>query len=264
MKENRNPSVVITPELMEEAKERLILSRATHLDQLADKLKEERVRRVIEPILVGEMVEVNEDDIEYCLDLGLIRNSDRGLLVSNDIYREVLPRELTKITQTKFTTLFRPEWINSDGSLNTEKLLQMFSDFWRENSDLWTKDIPGYLEAAPHLVFQGFLQRVANGNGRIYREYALGTKRCDLMLKWRSDAGEQRVVIELKMLRENYPYEKAKPDALKQTADYADSCNATEAHVIVFDRTGKMKEWQEKCFTEICEVRSYKIKIWGM
>jgi hypothetical protein len=31
----------------------LILRRETHLDQLTDKLQEERVRRVIEPLLAG-------------------------------------------------------------------------------------------------------------------------------------------------------------------------------------------------------------------
>ena len=36
-----------------EAQERLIVDRVTHLDNLADKLREERVRRVVEPILTG-------------------------------------------------------------------------------------------------------------------------------------------------------------------------------------------------------------------
>ena len=36
-----------------EAQEQLILNRETHLDQLADKLQEDRVRRVIEPLLSG-------------------------------------------------------------------------------------------------------------------------------------------------------------------------------------------------------------------
>jgi hypothetical protein len=42
MKANRDPRVTLTTAMLEEAKERLILSRATHLDQLADKLDEER------------------------------------------------------------------------------------------------------------------------------------------------------------------------------------------------------------------------------
>jgi hypothetical protein len=102
MQENRDPAIVITPKLIEIAKEQLIISRATHLDQLTDKLKEERVRRVIEPLLVGAMTEAIEDDIEYCIDLGLVSNSPRGIIISNEIYREILPRELSKITQSKF------------------------------------------------------------------------------------------------------------------------------------------------------------------
>ena len=263
MKVNRDRTVVITVELMEEAKERLILSRATHLDQLADKLKEERVRRVIEPLMLSENAVLNPDDVEYCLDLGLIKKTSSGFNISNDIYKEVIPRELTDPVQNSFLAMFTPDWINEDGSLNTEKLLAMFAEFWRENSDIWGADIAGYKEAAPHLVFQGFLQRVANGNGRIYREYALGRKRCDLMLKWMCAAGEQRVVIELKMFTKRDSYDKLMAAALEQTADYADLCEATEAHVIIFDRTGETG-WKEKLFTETREHRGRKITIHGM
>ncbi len=41
-----------------EAKERIILRRETHIDQLVDKLREERVRSVIEPILAGQVQRV--------------------------------------------------------------------------------------------------------------------------------------------------------------------------------------------------------------
>lgn len=89
MKENRDRSVVITKDMMEDAKNRLILSRATHLDQLSDKLKEERARNVILPMIQNTHAKTSEDDEQYCLDLGLIRKSDRGLVISNEIYREV-------------------------------------------------------------------------------------------------------------------------------------------------------------------------------
>jgi hypothetical protein len=56
-------------------KEALILRRVTHLDQLADKLREPRVRRVVEPMLRG--VEMGDaatlDDVQYTVDLGLVR-----------------------------------------------------------------------------------------------------------------------------------------------------------------------------------------------
>jgi hypothetical protein len=70
IKENRDSTVVITPEIMEEAKERLVLSRATHLDQLADKLKEPRVRRLVEPLLTGDNSNTDDDDLEYQFLLG--------------------------------------------------------------------------------------------------------------------------------------------------------------------------------------------------
>ena len=54
MPEARDRSVPVTGELIERAKECLILRRETHLDQLGDKLREERVRRVLVPILNGD------------------------------------------------------------------------------------------------------------------------------------------------------------------------------------------------------------------
>lgn len=102
MRENRNRSIPITAEMMEKAKERIIIARSTHIDQLADKLKEDRVRRVIEPLLTGEVDRSQEDDNQYCLDLGLVRKSENGLIIANEIYKEVIPRELTDIQQTRF------------------------------------------------------------------------------------------------------------------------------------------------------------------
>ncbi len=83
-----------------QAKENLILRRETHLDQLSDKLKEERVRRVIGPILAGsqEAVKILSDDVDYAVDLGLVKK-DREIRIANRIYQEVIPRELTYSTQ---------------------------------------------------------------------------------------------------------------------------------------------------------------------
>ncbi len=61
--------------MMNEAGQNLILRRETHIDQLVDKLKEERVRRVIEPVLAGEDApkDADDDDLLYVRDLGLIK-----------------------------------------------------------------------------------------------------------------------------------------------------------------------------------------------
>lgn len=87
MQAGRDRSQPITVELVTEARERLILRRETHLDQLVDKLQEERVRRVIEPMLIGlgEPGALPEDDVLYVRDLGLIE-TDGQLRIANEIY----------------------------------------------------------------------------------------------------------------------------------------------------------------------------------
>ena len=64
-------SIPITAEAIVEAQERLILRRDTHIDDLANKLREERVRRVIEPILTGaDRQQWSDEDVAYACDLG--------------------------------------------------------------------------------------------------------------------------------------------------------------------------------------------------
>jgi len=95
MKENRDRSITITPEMMYKAQENLIYRRDTHIDILIDKLSEPRVKRVIEPILANSRKTVDAlfptDDILYVNDLGLITLSrGKPRRIANDIYREVI------------------------------------------------------------------------------------------------------------------------------------------------------------------------------
>jgi len=92
MKENRDPAVIITKDKLAEAKELLILERHTNLDLLLDKLKEDRVRRVIMPMLLGEEESYIEDGTQYCIDLGIVKRTRAGLQIANRIYKEVLSK----------------------------------------------------------------------------------------------------------------------------------------------------------------------------
>ncbi|MEA1911802.1 MAG: AAA-like domain-containing protein [Spirochaetota bacterium] len=269
MKENRDYKVVLTKEMTEVARNRVILSRATHLDQLADKLSEDRVRRVILPMLQNIEAKSNTDDKQYCIDLGLIKSSSKGLVIANNIYREIIPRELTESRQDDFLMRFSPDWVSEDGSMDTEILFNMFTQFWRENSEIWASSIAGYQEAAPHLVFQAYLQRVANGGGYVFREYGLGRGRTDLMLKWSpsassgTGANEQRIVIELKVYSKGVSLKALKEKALVQTLEYAKKLGSTENHIIIFDRDDQT-DWREKLYTETCEFEGESFKIWGV
>ena len=86
----------ITAADMDEAKERIIRERGTHLDSMMEKLEEPRVRRIVEPVMLGETLppEVTEDDVSYCLDLGLLKKEAGVLSPANPIYSETIVREM--------------------------------------------------------------------------------------------------------------------------------------------------------------------------
>lgn len=268
MKENRDRSIKIIPEMIYRAQERIIYRRDTHIDILIDKLREDRVRRVIAPILANEEGDVEsrlrDDDIQYVVDLGLVVRG-KPLRIANAIYKEVIPRELTWAKQETLTE--QAEWyINPDKSINMEKLLLDFQQFFRRNADSWIERFD-YKESGPQLLLQAFLQRVVNGGGYIDREYGLGRGRTDLLVTKPLTDGYggpyQRIVIELKILRSNI--EETIQKGLEQTAGYMDKCGGTinEGHFILFDRT-KGKSWEEKLWhrTEYYEGR--RIEVWGM
>ncbi len=258
----RDRTKPITCDLILRAKEDLILKRVTHLDQLADKLREPRVRRVIEPMLQGEdtFADIQDnDDLQYVIDLGLVRRDpETGLQISNAIYREVIPREITYLTQIELESTQRSAWyISADGRLNMNKLLAAFQQFFRENSEIWLERYQ-YKEAGPQLLLQAFLQRIINGGGRIDREFALGRRRTDLLLHF----GSQRVVIELKIVRGTL--EKTITEGIAQTGEYMDRCGSDDAHLIVFNRDPKVR-WDDRIFErQSLTSRQRPLTIWGM
>ena len=186
--------------------EQLILRRETHLDQLADKLQEKRVQRVVEPLLSGiEPTDtILEDDVDYVRDLGLLRWHD-PIAIANPIYREVIPRALTYTTQAYLAQ--DPAWyVDAEGNLRLADLLTAFQTFFREHSEHWVERFQ-YKEAGPQLLLQAFLQRIVNSGGRIEREYGLGRMRTDLLILWPGtpatpdpDQAVQKAVIECKLL----------------------------------------------------------------
>ncbi len=266
-KANRDRSRTIDEEEIMEAREKLILSRQTHLHQLADKLREERVRRVIEPLLSGASAgRASPDDVEYVRDLGLLtrRGSRR---IANPIYREVIPRELMYAREDSI--LQETEWyVKPDGDLDVEGLLAAFQRFFREHSEHWL-DRFQYKEAGPQLLLQAFLQRIVNGGGRIEREYALGSRRTDLLIVWPpgrfAGAAEpgvraRRYVVECKILHRSL--EATIREGLEQTLAYMDKCGGESGHLVIFDRDDS-KPWEEKLYRREESLEGRPVTVWG-
>lgn len=187
----------ITQTVIAAAKALVIARQDTHLDSLAERLREPRVRAILEPMLAGQtLADVPPDDLRFVQDLGLVRlEPDEGLVVANPIYREVLPQALASTALASLPHL-QPIWLNPDGRLAAPQLLAAFLAFWRQHGEPLLRTAP-YAEIAPHLVLMAFLQRVANGGGSLEREYAIGRDRMDLCLRYGPDV----VGIELKVWR---------------------------------------------------------------
>jgi hypothetical protein len=178
--------------------------------------------------------QVREDDIQYVIDLGLIRRTESGLVIANPIYREVIPRDLTFVTQLNFESTVQTAWyITAEKRLDMPKLLTAFQGFFREHSESWVERFD-YKEAGPQLLMQAFLQRIINSGGRVEREYGLGRMRTDLLIIWPYPGGVQKSVIELKILYVSM--ERTLEEGLEQTWEYMDRCGTDEGNLVIFDR----------------------------
>ena len=245
-KAGRDRSRAIDADDVHAAREELILSRRTHLDQLAHKLEEERVRRVVVPILSGTEAQHDGHDLEYVRDLGLLA-PDAPARIANPIYREVVPRELGNVLQDSLD-IQRSWYLHGDGRLDMTKLLTAFRTFFGEHAEHWLAHLDDYREAAPQLILQAYLQRVVNGGGRIEREYGLGRGRTDLLVLWPREADQpsdlwERFVIECKVLRDSDRKNLASTveKGVEQTLGYMEKCGADEGHLVVMDRRSEAR-----------------------
>ncbi|MBU0956269.1 MAG: AAA-like domain-containing protein, partial [Spirochaetes bacterium] len=183
-------------EHIREAKELLIQQRAVHLDSLAERLRDPRVKKIVELILTGDADPelMQGDDFTFALDMGLVSIEKGVPSIANPIYREVIARVLSEPYQLSIPA---PEfaWKKADGSLDMARLLREFQDFWAQHAEIWEAKAD-YTEAFPHLLLMAFLQRVVNGGGRVEREYAAGRGRMDLAVQY----GGRWSIIEIKLI----------------------------------------------------------------
>lgn len=254
MVEDLQPDVsqALTIEHVNAAKEILIQRRDTHLDSLAERLREPRVRAIIEPMLAGQSLdETPNDDREFLIDLGLVqRNPAGGLKIANPIYQEVIPRVLASGTEDSLPVI-HPTWLTPAGQLDADKLLDAFLSFWRQHGQPLLKSVL-YHEIAPHIVMMAFLHRVVNGGGTLEREYAIGSDRMDLCLRY----GKLTLAIELKVWRQG---EKDPLNAgLSQLDKYLAGLGLREGWLVIFDQREGIPPIAERTMVAITTTANHR------
>ena len=258
---NNDFKQTIDANLINQAAEALIQRRDTHLDSLLKRLKEPRVRKVIEPILLGQTGKLSRlsDDFAYVQDLGLIRRAeDKTVQPGNAIYTEVIARTLSCDSQEDFQSSEIghdvPFYIK-EGKFDMMALLKEFQGFWRKNSEVWIERYE-YKEAAPHLILQAYLQRVFNGGGQIEREFAAGRGRVDLCVRYKN----QLYPIELKLRYDDETY----TEGISQLSRYMQRLGCTEGWLLVFDRRPETEiPWSKKIFWREEQIATHTIAVVG-
>ncbi|GHU49671.1 hypothetical protein FACS1894200_08540 [Spirochaetia bacterium] len=244
----------VTVEHIQTARKQMIEARETHLDALAYRLDDPRIRSVMETLMTGEPdpLMAEGEVFRICLDLGLVSAGNAGPSVANPIYREVIARQLTYGTQMAIAA---PEWQwqKPDGTLDMDALLREFQRFWQTNSAAWEMRL-NYPEAFPHLLLMAFLQRVTNGNGRIEREYAAGRGRMDIAVEFNGSWD----IIEVKLLRQGKTFKTVQAEGKQQILRYRDTFAPTpgtralrnglpaDCYLVIFDRRSKKPSWKER------------------
>jgi hypothetical protein len=110
---------------------------------------------------------------------------------------------------------------------------EAFLSFWQRNKAMLSGETT-YKESASHLVFMAWLDRVANGGGRVDREFSVGLGRLDLLVSHR----DLKLAIEAKTWRdgESDPL----PEGLDQMDRYLEGLLLETGWLVIFDqRTGQ-------------------------
>jgi hypothetical protein len=142
-----------------------------------------------------------------------------------------------------FLPQIAPAWLNPDGSLNPDKLLDAFVSFWRQHGQPLLKSVH-YHEIAPHIVLMAFLHRVVNGGGSLEREYAIGSRRMDVCLR----CGAVTLGMELKVWRDGA--RDPLNEGLAQLDQYLNGLGLDTGWLVLFDQRSGLPDISERTTTE--------------
>ncbi|MDR0615054.1 MAG: hypothetical protein LBF82_03760 [Lactobacillales bacterium] len=277
-------SVNVTAKIIDQAAQALILRNDTHFDSLSERLKEPRVRRVIEAVIIGANRfpnGISNDDIQLTLDLGLLKidtNNTYSFKIANNIYQEIIPRSLnTSIQQQIAISIpdsYRNKWMD-EKFLDMTGLLKEFQFYWSENSEMYIQNntIESKISTSIYLALEknDLLNKgkMAEDIIKVIKDNLTGLTNEALthlvlyaflqrVLNGGADFIQREyalgtlkadICISYKGIR--YPLElkikghKSQEESIEQLKSYMYKCFASEGWLVVFDKDFK-KLWKDK------------------
>lgn len=152
----------------------------------------------------------------------------------NRIYEQLIYDYLASklLTSTKERLNFGGFFLNDDGSLNMQGVMNKFQAYMKEQRS--KKDLD-FLERQWRLIFSAYLSPILNGQGHSFREVETSDeKRLDIVVTYL----QYKYIIELK----NWRGAKSHQRGLNQLVTYLDIHGLNNGFLVIFD-TRQEKTW---------------------
>jgi hypothetical protein len=288
-------SRAVTGADVEAAVRDIILRDETHFYSLRERLREPRVRRVVETVLVGAASlprAISNDDAKYAIDLGLLKadpETGKPKRPANPIYSEIIARTLTEKLQEMMPDDLPGKWM--DGTrLDMNGLLKAFQTYWLRNRKSLAKD--NELDSRVKESIKEALARFNIADGGMGDALAMTIRKgltdrsteafCLLVLfaflqrvvnggaKIDRDyaLGKTRVDIFVQYKGIPYPLElkikgnRSRKKSVAQLCGYMEESGVPVGWLIIFDRNMR-KPWGEKVFWETMDCGGKTIHVVG-
>jgi len=223
-----------------EARKELIRRRDTHLENLADRLRESAVKTVTEAIISGEFLEPGRlrDDLTHVQEIGLA-TLKTPVKFANPIYAETVFRALNYSYQISFNPeMAEPGRYIKSGRLIMDSLLSVFQEFYRRHAEAWLEKFD-FREIGRQLLLIAFLQRIVGINGIIECETAVGSGRCEVLVIF----GSERFALTLKLQRDSY----SEQEGLSEMIGYLNRLDQEQGYLILFE-TDSQIPWEKHSY----------------
>ncbi len=268
---------------VDEAFQNLLARQGNHLEFLTTKLRDERVKRALMPILTGGLLadQVSDIDLNYTRELGILSQSRNNF--DNMLYTEVLPRALYAPV-TYMINLSTERFLLPDQSIDTIKLIKSFQLFFRNHIDRLVERID-YGPAAYTLVFQALLQKLEDGTCTVTRDFSAERGFTHISINWRYPRDQAAsFLVKLVRIQSLERYKQMVP-GLAETCDNwktaslevpeigpvspeeaspppeIEACDA-DVHVIAININPKF-QWEDKLPCDKKNVNGKTVHVWG-